>query len=144
MGPYGPHWSDDFPLTDEVEDYSGRTRTFIIDCHEVPLGFTVHAQEEGKDGLGYEFAAYSETSPYAALGRVRRKMHRALATRHITRLDNGYSMLHDEVRGRITWDQETGVALIVDGIRLSLEDLGSILSSHEGWSFELKIVDSLE
>lgn len=135
---------DDFPLRDEVEDFAGTTRTFVITCHEGGLGFTVRAQEEGREGTGYEFAAYSETSPYAALGRLRQKMHRALATRHITKSDHGYQMLHDGLNGRITWDRERGVALVVDGIQLSMEDLASILASHEGWAFEMKIVDALE
>ena len=140
----GHDWRGDFPLRDEVEDFSGKTRTFVITCHEGALGFTVRAQDEGAEGTGYEFGAYSETSPYAALGRVRQKMHRALATRHITKSNQGYQMLHDELSGRITWDSKEGVVLVVDGIPLDIENLASILASHEGWCFEMKIVDALE
>ena len=39
---------------------------------------------------------------------------------------------------------DDGVALVVDGVALSVEDLASILASHEGWDFELRIVDGLE
>jgi hypothetical protein len=38
----------------------------VIDCHETALGFTVRAREQGAEEDGYEFAAYSETSPYSA------------------------------------------------------------------------------
>ena len=140
----GLNWERDFPIREEVEDYAGRQRLFVITCHEGGLGFTVRATEEGSGGTGYEFAAYSETSPYSALGRVRDKMRRGLATRYITGGIGDYQMTHDRVFGRISSDGDTGVVLFIDGIPLSMEDFAKILSSHEGWAFELKIVDALE
>ena len=71
-------------------------------------------------------------------------MHRGLATRHVTESPGAYRMLHDRLSGRITSDRKGGVQLVVDGIALGVEDLASILESHEGWSFELQIVDALE
>jgi hypothetical protein len=138
---------DDFPLEEQVEDFAGNLKTFVIDCHEGPLGFTVRAQEKGRAGLGYEFGAYSETSPYNALYRVRKKMYRALATKHITQAPGtigGYRMLHDRVSGRITSDGQGGVLLVVDAIPLSLEEFGVLLAAHEGWTFDLQITDGLE
>lgn len=136
-----------FPLEEQVEDFSGKLRTFVIDCHEGPLGFTLRAHEKGSEGLGYEFGAYSETSPYNALYRVRQKMYRGLATRHITQAPGtvgGYRMLHDRLGGRITSDGQGGVVLVVDGVPLSLEEFGALLASHEGWTFDLQITDGLE
>jgi hypothetical protein len=120
------NWRRDFPIRDKV------------------LGFTVRATEEGRKGTGYEFAAYSEMSPYSALGRVRDKMRRGLATRHITGSPGDYQMTHDQLRGRISSDREAGVLLVVDGTPLTMEDIAEILSTHEGWAFELRIVDALE
>lgn len=137
-------WQDDFPLREEVEDFSGKARTFVISCHESALGFTVQAEEPEVEGAGYEFCAYSETSPYSALGRLRHKMYRALATRHITGSAGNYRMLHDSLSGRITSDGEGGILLVVDGIPLSIDELESILASHEGWNFELQITDALD
>lgn len=138
-------WNADFPMEEEVEDHAGNTRTFVITCHEGALGFTIRAVEKDVQGTGYEFAAYSETSPYSALGRLRQKMHRGLALRHITRSrNNEFRMLHDKLSGRITSDHERGVVLIVDGIPLSIDEFASILASHEGWNFEMTITDSLE
>lgn len=137
-------WNDDFPMREDVEDYAGRVRAFVINCHEGGLGFTVRAEEEGRRGAGYEFAAYSETSPYNALGRLRQKMYRTLATRHVTGSPGAYRMLHDRLSGRITSDGQGGMVLVVDGIALGIEDLASILASHEGWGFDLQIVDALE
>lgn len=137
-------WEADFPIREEVEDHAGRRRSFVINCHEGGLGFTVRAEEEGRPGAGYQFAAYSETSPYRALGRLRQKMHRALATRHVTGSPGAYRMLHDKLSGRITSDGNGGVVLVVDGVALGIGDLASILEAHEGWGFELRIVDSLD
>ena len=134
----------DFPIHEEVEDHAGRRRAFVIDCHRGELGYTVRATEEGKDGLGYQFGAYSETSPFSALGRVRQKMYRALAARHLSVADGACRMLHDGLEGRITSDANGQVILVVDGVPLGMEEVESLLRSHEGWSFSLQIVDSLE
>ena len=140
----GKSWEADFPIREEVEDHAGKTRTFVINCHEGGLGWTVRAQEEGRRGAGYEFAAYSETSPYSALGRLRQKMYRGVATRHISGLPGAYQMLHDKLSGRITSNGNGGVVLVVDGLAVDTENLASMLLTHEGWSFELQIVDGLE
>ena len=137
-------WHDDFPIEEEVEDHAGRTRTFVITCHERPFGFTVRAEEKRRRETGYEFAVYSETTPYNALGRLRQKMYRAVATRHIAGSPGSYRMLHDKVKGRITTDGQGGVLLVVDGLPLSIDEFASVLKCHEGWDFEMTIVDSLE
>ena len=56
-------WKADFPMREEVEDYAGRTRSFVINCHEGGLGFTVRAEEEGRRGAGYEFAPTARPAP---------------------------------------------------------------------------------
>src|SRR3989304_621093 len=109
-----PGCKADFPILEIVEDFAGKQRKFIINCHEGGLGYTVRASEEGKDGLGYQFAAYSETSPYSALGR---------ATRHITTSQSDVRMLHDRLKGRITSAGEGRVAVVVDGIPLGIEEI---------------------
>ena len=45
-------WEADFPIREEVEDHAGRRRSFMINCHEGGLGFTVSAEEEGSAGAG--------------------------------------------------------------------------------------------
>ena len=144
MKPTITNWEADFPIREKVEDCCGKQRWFVIDCHEGWLGYTVRASEEDKHGLGYEFAAYSETRPYGALGRVRQKMSRGLATRHITTSHRTKEMLHDKLKGRIASDEKGGVVLVVDGIVLGIEDIESFLKSREGWEFEMRIVDALE
>ena len=131
----------DFPIHESVEDAFGKQRSFIITYEALDLGYQVEAQEEGKDGLGYEFSSFSETSPYNALGSLREKMYRTLAMRHITKQGSSYQMMHNMLRGRITWSHDKGVMLVVDGIALELEDLREILEIHEGWQFRLEIAD---
>ena len=141
MGSDHSDWQSVFPLREEFEDFSGKMRPFIVDCYEGPLGYTVRAREENPKGEGYEFAVYSETSPYSALGRLRDKARRSMATRH---LSSDRHMLHDKLRGRITSDGHGGVLLVVDGLAIDIDDLARFLSTHEGWEFELRIKDALE
>ena len=53
-------------------------------------------------------------------------------------------MLHDRLEGRITSDGKGHVLLVVDGIPLGVQDVESFFQSHEGWEFEMRIVDALE
>jgi hypothetical protein len=144
MKPSRINWQADFPIHEEVEDFTGKQRAFVLTCHEGELGFTVRASEAKRRQLGYEFAAYSETSPYSALGRVRDKIRRGLATRCIGGTHGDYHMLHNELRGRITSDKQRGVLLVVDGIPLEIHKLESFLRTHEGSEFKIAIADALE
>jgi hypothetical protein len=130
-----------FPIRETFEDFAGRKRNFVIDCHEGPLGYTVRAIEEKPKGEGYEFAAYSETTPDAALGRLREKARRSMAVRH---LSSDRNLLHDTLTGRITSDRKRGLFLVVDGIAVDMEDLTRLLETHEGYEFELRIKDPVE
>ena len=71
-------------------------------------------------------------------------MYRGLATRHITKSLHGYHMLHNKLSGRIASDGNGNALIVIDGKPLSIDDLAYILISHEGWSFDLTIIDSLE
>ncbi len=134
-------WQGDFPLREEFEDFSGKMRVFVIDCHEGPLGYTVRGREEKPKGEGYEFAAYSETTPHAALGRLREKARRSMATRHLGR---DRSMLHDTLTGRITSGGDQGALLVIDGIAIDVDELARLLRTYEGSEFKLRIKDPLE
>jgi hypothetical protein len=132
-----------FPMHETFEDFSGQERAFTIDCYFNGIGFTVRAREKVQGTSGYEFEVYSETSWPNALGRLRRKMRRELATRYLSS-KGSHALLHDTMRGRIGFDGSSGVTLVVDGIGVGLSELGSMLSTFEGYEFELKILDSLE
>ena len=56
----------DFPMKEEFQDFAGKKREFEFTYHDVGLGYTVQAEEFGKDGLGYLFSAFSSGSPNLA------------------------------------------------------------------------------
>jgi hypothetical protein len=129
----------DFPLRDTWEDFAGKTRTFEINYDPVPTGFSVQAVEVGKKRRGYEFSSFDPNDPYLALGRVRGKIRRALATRYLKK--NG-TLTHNDVRGRITYfEEEDNAGLVIDGKPITTEEFTTILRSHEGWDFELRFVE---
>jgi hypothetical protein len=135
---------DGFPLRDEVEDCAGQVRVFTITCHDLIAGYLVRAVEETDEPTGYEFGAYSETTPGPALYSVRRSMGRELSVRYLAGPPGERHLRHESMRGRITWSAETGVELVVDGQPLDMENLEQILGTHEGWGFELKILEKGE
>ena len=96
----------------------------------------------GKKGYGYAFAAFDPENPYLALGRVRGKIRRALATRF---LHKDGSLTHDEVRGRITYlRDEDDVGLVIDGKSMTIYEFAQLLRGLEGFEFELRLVEALE
>ncbi len=121
----------DFPIVETVRDYSGTPRRFMIELHRVGLGFSLRAQEEAENENGYESSAFDSTSPYLALAELRKKMHRALATRHLVSPAQGAdpTMLHGRLAGHIGWSEETGgIVFVADGSPLTLDDIERLAS----------------
>lgn len=144
----GDEPSDDpetgFPIVEIVRDHSGAERRFTIELICGGLGFSLRALEETDNKQGYEFSAFDSTSPYLALGKLRQKMSRALATRHLVTPPQGAepNMLHDRLVGHIGWSEETGGAVfVVDGIPLTMEEIERFAAMHEGWQFSLRFAD---
>lgn len=135
--------SKDFPMRETFVDFAGQERVFDITLRDVQLGYLVEADEVGKGYLGYQFATFSATSPYLALGDLRVKMRRALSTRHLKQSPEGHSLpAHDTLRGRITGDRDAeGPIFVVDGVPLSLEEFGRLVQTYEGWQFSFRFVD---
>lgn len=132
----------DFPITETIYDHSGSPRRFTIELRQLGLGYSLTAREDTGEQIGYAFRSFDSTSPYLALGALREKMYRALATRHLVQSEHGLTMLHDRLIGRIDFAKEAeGHVFVVDGIPLSLGDIGRFASTHEGWQFCLRFVD---
>lgn len=133
----------DFPIQETVNDFAGKERHFEIKYHDAGLGFIVDAYEKVK-GEGYHFSAFDTTSPYIALGKLRDKMRRRLSTRHIYKEKGRYYPSHDTIRGRITSSDGSDVIFVVDGIPLSLQQLGKMANMYEGWEFTFRFIDHAE
>jgi hypothetical protein len=131
----------DFPIRQAFPDYSGQPRNFVISYFPANLGFGVQAEEEGKDGQGFYFREFDATSPYLALGRLRGRIRKTLATRHIEQPEPGnFQATHETVRGRISYS-EGEVAFVIDGQLLTLQQFGKIVETFEGFEFRLDIED---
>lgn len=141
--PEGEDPTRDFPMSDEFTDFSGRKRRFKIDFDEFPLGYKVSAREV-TEGEGYEFSAFSSNSPYLALGELRGKMYRELATRYLDNNGGECMPTHDTLRGRITYEArgETAPAVVIDGRKITWEHFGRMVALHEGWHFTLRFEES--
>jgi hypothetical protein len=131
----------DFPIRQAFTDCSGQSRRFVISYFRASLGFGVQAEEEGKEGQGFFFREFDATSPYLALGRIRGRIEKALATRHIEQREPGnYQATHRTVRGRISYS-DGAVAFVIDGQLLTLPQFAKMVETFEGFEFRLDIRD---
>lgn len=131
----------DFPIRQAFTDCSGQNRCFVISYFPASLGFGVQAEEEGKEGQGFYFREFDATSPYLALGRLRGRIRKALATRHIEQREPGnFQATHQTVRGRISYS-DGEVAFVIDGQLLTLQQFGKMVETFEGFEFRLDIQD---
>jgi hypothetical protein len=136
---------DDVPESQAFFDCSGKQRVFSIQCHQVPTGWAVTANEVTDNEFGYRFEGFSPSNPYLALGQARAKIRAGLATRYLSAAGPEPVLSHDILRGHIDWDRTTdSPVLVVDGRPLAMFELGCILRTYEGWRVELRIVDATE
>lgn len=127
---------DSFPESEVFVDCCGQQREFMLALLDNGLGYFLRATERVSGNGGYSFAAYSESDPYMALGRLRHTIRKGLATRYLAEGESPPSLTHEVAVGHIT-----NGGIVVDGRRLSFDELATILSAYEGWQFNLKIVD---
>lgn len=129
---------DFFPKTETYPDFAGRKHTFVIALLELPSGYFLRAQEEPDSDLddGYMFAAYSPTDPFFALGLLRDRIRRGLATRYLLSEGGRRRLSHDRAKGRIG-----SGGVVIDGKFVSFDEFSVMLQSYEGFSFSLAIQD---
>jgi len=127
---------DSFPTSETFVDCCGKSHEFALEVRITASGYFVHATERVSKGEGYAFAAHAETDPYLALGRLRGKIQKGLATRYLAAGEREPRLGHDVAVGHIGYG-----GVVVDGQYLTFHQLAAILSAHEGWQFKLEIVD---
>jgi hypothetical protein len=82
-----------------------------------------------------------ETPPW---GELRKRIREQLSRRDLAQDENGRLVLvADGFRGQLTWSDD-GVALIVDAVILSWDEVGRLLASHEGFTLHIEIRDPVE
>lgn len=138
---------DDFPQFDSFQDYRGKTVRFRYDLIDAGNIYSLRAREVTKSEYPRAFCAYDSVSPWNALLKMRMRIPQELNIRYFSEEEGEAfdSMNFDHFRGSITTDSETHEAcLVVDGKKMSLADLERILSMHEGWQIEVRIMEEMQ
>ncbi len=136
-------WRKDFPITETHLAADGREIQFLITADESPTGFVIQAEETKAsrgNRFGFTFRTFSPVSPYLALGDVRDKIRRRLATKYMERKGERPGLTHDELVGVIDYSQEEDeIVLQVDGEKITMDELRQIFSTYEGFEIALTI-----
>jgi predicted component of type VI protein secretion system len=123
----------------EVTDFSGNVRAFTLSGY-LTTGYTLVAKEQTEDlklqdrvlPHGYEFSAFSYSSPHEAYSILVEKLRVALATRNLD--PNNYPhLLLPRCAGRV----ESG-GVVIDGSFVPWVSFIDVIQSYEGWVFEVK------
>ncbi len=132
-----------------ITDCAGESHQFHFQTRLLGHIVTLDAFEL-KDGqrTGYAFQIIGapDEDHFVLLGRMIGKIRKALSVKHITDHGDGHGLqIADQtVRGRIEWDDSNGdhmPLVVVDGVGVSWENFGRLLSTFEGWQFKLEIFD---
>jgi hypothetical protein len=129
-----------FPCQEVFLDCAGTPRKFTIEMGEcLSEGYLLSAREITDYPGGYEFRAFSATSPFEALGRLQLKIRRGLATKYLLDHEHILEMTHDRVKGYIS-----PRGLVVDGKLISWEQLRKLLTSQEGLSIDIRVFEDAD
>jgi hypothetical protein len=138
------------PIT--LADRSGYEHCFHFQTYLFGDNVSIRAIEikEGEP-KGYEFSLIgdAENDLFGLFAKLIDRLRRELAQKHIEK-DNltRYAITNDDiVRGRITWDDDTGgevPCLVIDGKELSWNEFGRMLMTYEGFHFKLEIFEGSE
>jgi hypothetical protein len=132
-------------------DCAGESHKFEFRTHLFGPGVALDAFEVRNGyAAGYHFQVIGDprSDLLALLGRLIRKMRRALAVKHLQCGELGWRISEEGVvRGEIHWDdaQDGPVPLlVVDGRPIAWDELGRMLMTFEGAQFKLEIRDKSE
>jgi len=141
------------PVT--VADADGVPHEFRFFARLLGDGIALAAHEiKDDDSEGYEFHVIGpdpEGEPLELFRQLFEKMRRALAQKHLQRVD-GFGLRFAEsgiVRGRVSSDPDHDFGdqvpmLVIDGEPISWKRFGQMLMSYEGFSFKLEVYDNSE
>ena len=94
---------DSFPTSETFVDCCGKPHEFALELLITASGYFVRATERVSKDDGYAFAVHSETDPYLALGRLRGKIHKGLATRYLAAAEPQPRLGHHVAVGHISY-----------------------------------------
>lgn len=150
----------------EVEDYEDYEQELIFkDCDGIdhcfqinkkifPTGIFWEAVELlDENNVGYLFKTHQDhdEDSKVALKRLYAKIEKGLSKKFIVKKSScGHeynSLIDDKADGRIEWDDNYDGHIprfIIDGKGYSLEELGKMLMTYEGWNFKLEVIEPTE
>ncbi len=135
-----------FPFKESYQRAGGNTVEFEIRLIETSAGYRLEAEETPEnrgERFGYRFSAFASDSPYTALEDLRTKIRRELSVKYLDYDEYGnLSFTRDELIGRINYStKEDAIVIEADGIKITSHEFWNMLSTYEGFEFELKIKD---
>ncbi|AGA68270.1 hypothetical protein Desdi_0743 [Desulfitobacterium dichloroeliminans LMG P-21439] len=131
----------------KIKDAYGKKHTFHFETVLVPSGMAIEADERLKvDNEGYEFSILGDFDCDQGLLQLMliQRIRRALKQKHLEKneINKSYNLAHI-VRGRIGHDHASdGQSIVIDGKSFSLDELGRMLMTYEGFQFRLEFIDS--
>ena len=131
------------PEFDEFQDYSGKQVRFRYVFHDAGNVYTCRAYEETEAEVSREFCVYDQLNPANNLYKIRKIIRRELNTRYFSDVEYEAfgEMNFDYFKGNISHDAGGETCLVVDGKKMSLNDLENLLSIHEGFEIRISISD---
>ena len=135
------------PIT--MADKDRENHTFHFRTHLFGDKVSIQALEIKDDSpKGYAFSVHGEAEDdlLSLFVKLVEKIRHGLEQKHIEPSDLTRYSITDPgvVRGRITWDDDTGgevPCLVIDGKELSWHEFGRMLMTYEGFHFKLKIFE---
>ncbi|MBM3120270.1 MAG: hypothetical protein FJ006_12140 [Chloroflexi bacterium] len=137
--------------TEDVMDFvdcSGKQHRFKFKATETGrLLMRLEAHEIRNDGQpGYYFREIGMIDHLILLrGNLNQKIRESLSKRYIVPRKEGvdrWKMLTDELRGYVEYDDvNEEMCLVVDGYKVTWEEFKALVSSHEGFFFQIKFED---
>jgi len=138
-GSLGPDEVEGFPLVETFQDCCGETRQFEVTSHVTEGGYFLRAAELPREEEGYRFAAHHPSSPWVAMGILRRRIAAGLATRYLASHEGRRCLGHDRAVGHVGYG-----CVVIDGQGISFDEFTEMLQTYEGWHFEIRIEDGFD
>ncbi len=127
----------------EFTDCTGKNRRFKFEVIEVGHLIRMEAKEIRSDKKpGYYFREIGMADHLVLLrGNLNKKIMDGLSMRHILLRKRGpgkWDMLSDKLVGYISYDEQDGMCLIIDGMKVTCEEFFDFVHMHEGFSFRIE------
>jgi len=127
-------------LSDQIEDHldcAGNRRTFRLRLQ--PSGLFLEAVEQTGEAAGRRFMLPVPIDGPEPWGELRTRIRQRLSQRDVVRDEHGrLEILNGLVRAQIT-SRDGEPSFLVDDMELTWDEIGSLLTSYEGWGLRIEI-----